>query len=163
VRTDRAQRRRQNAEQEYRDEVYRQWPAARCQAAGTSPFPLFTERGDLVRVDDAPYLLEHVQRHIDPVTRARSTGRKAAKGANAPPMAPRNRSEPQNHITKPPAPLNCISRTGLSLHVPVKRLGVPSQARGCGRPATLARRDDGTRGSQDGFVRRAAQECMLFL
>jgi hypothetical protein len=64
------------------------------------------KRGDTVRVDDAPYLLELVQRHTDPVTRARSTRRKAAKGANAPAMALRNRSEPWNHITNP-APLNC--------------------------------------------------------
>jgi hypothetical protein len=46
-------------------------------------------------------VLELVQRHIDPVTRARSTGRKAAKGANAPPIGLTDHSELLNHITNP--------------------------------------------------------------
>jgi pimeloyl-ACP methyl ester carboxylesterase len=44
-------------------------------------------RGDSVRVDGAPYLFLPVQRPIDPKTRTHTTGKKAALGANAPPMA----------------------------------------------------------------------------
>lgn len=63
--------------------------------ARAQPVPLFPPSRAAVRVDDASTQQELVKRHIDPKTRAHTTGKKAAKGANAPPMALANQANGQ--------------------------------------------------------------------